>query len=154
MHHFIDDYQFQREWSRPKLYAEMLARFDYVTSPDFSTYSDFPMALQIWNHYRKHWLGAYFQAHGVRVIPTISWSTPESFKWCFDGEPKGSTVAVSSVGCRGNLNAFLLGYDTMLDRLAPKLVLFHGDPPEGVKGNIVRIPAFQDKWKRREVNGR
>mgnify|MGYP000668335336 CR=1 FL=1 len=87
VHFFIDDYQFNRVWTSPDVYVEMLGRFQAVCTPDFSTYTDFPKAIQIYNHYRKHWLGAYWQAHGMTVIPTISWSDHDSYEWCFDGEP-------------------------------------------------------------------
>ena len=95
VHFFLDDYQFNRVWTDPDRYIERLKRYKYVLTPDFSLYTDFPKALQIYNHYRKHWLGAYWQMCGIRVIPTISWSDEESYSWCFDGEPKHSTVAVS-----------------------------------------------------------
>lgn len=99
VHFFIDDYQFNRLWNAPDRYIDMLSEFDCVMSPDFSTYTDFPKSIQIYNHYRKHWVGAYLQMHGIDVIPTISWSNNESFEWCFDGEPINGVVAVSSVGC-------------------------------------------------------
>ena len=102
VHFFVDDYQFNRIWAHPDNYLGMMARFDTVCTPDFSTYTDFPRIIQIYNHYRKHWLGAYWQAHGIKVIPTISWSTPDSFAWCFDGEPVGGAVAVSSVGTQAS----------------------------------------------------
>lgn len=98
VHFFLDDYQFMRLWVDPDKYIGMLQQFAYVMSPDFSMYTDFPKALQLYNHYRKHWLGAYWQDHGIKVIPTICWSNKESFEWCFDGEPTQSVVAVSSVG--------------------------------------------------------
>lgn len=72
LHFFLDDYQFNRVWTSPDVYLPMLQRFQVVCAPDFSTYTDFPKAIQIYNHYRKHWLGAYWQSHGIRVIPTIS----------------------------------------------------------------------------------
>lgn len=100
VHFFVDDYQFNRIWAHPDNYLGMMARFDTVCTPDFSTYTDFPRIIQIYNHYRKHWLGAYWQAHGIKVIPTISWSTPDSFAWCFDGEPVGGAVAVSTKSLR------------------------------------------------------
>lgn len=102
VHFFVDDYQFNRIWAHPDNYLSMMARFDTVCTPDFSTYTDFPRIIQIYNHYRKHWLGAYWQAHGIKVIPTISWSTPDSFAWCFDGEPIGGAVAVSRRRYTGN----------------------------------------------------
>lgn len=60
VHFFLDDYQFNRVWTDPDRYIPMLQRFKYVLTPDFSLYTDFPKALQIYNHYRKHWLGAYW----------------------------------------------------------------------------------------------
>lgn len=98
VHFFLDDYQFNRVWTDPDRYIPMLQKFKYVLTPDFSLYTDFPKPLQIYNHYRKHWLGAYWQMHGINVIPTICWSDRDSFEWCFDGEPTQSVVAVSSVG--------------------------------------------------------
>lgn len=83
--------------------------------------------MQIYNHYRKHWLAAYWQAHGLTVYPTISWSDEQSYDWCFDGEPVGGVVAVSSVGTQNNKEAnrlFLKGYEEMMKRLAPLFVIF------------------------------
>lgn len=134
----------------------MLLQFQYVMSPDFSTYTDFPKAIQIYNHYRKHWVGAYLQEYCVNVIPTISWGTPDSFEWCFDGEPKNGTVAVSSVGCMNSKEKkrlFLQGYDEMINRLHPESIIFYGTVPEECKGNIVRIKAFQDKFKEAVCDG-
>lgn len=61
VHFFLDDYQFFRIWNTPCNYLDMLKNFKLVFSPDFSLYTDFPVALQIYNHYRKHWLGAFWQ---------------------------------------------------------------------------------------------
>lgn len=149
VHFFLDDYQFTRVWNNPNKYIDILGRFKHVMTPDFSTYSDFPMALQIYNHYRKHWLGAYWQANGISVIPTISWSTEESFEWCFDGEPMHSTVAVSSVGTQMNKRSkklFVDGYEKMVKVLKPETILFYGKVPEECLGNIIEIKTFQDKF--------
>ena len=156
VHFFIDDYQFNRLWNNIDTYIPILSRFDWVMTPDFSTYTDFPKAIQIYNHYRKHWVGAYLQEAGVRVIPTISWSTPDSFAWCFDGEPDGGTVAVSSVGCMNSVEKrrlFLAGYTEMVSRLHPGSIIFYGDVPEECMGNIVRIRPFTDKFKEAKCDG-
>lgn len=150
VHFFIDDYRFSRVWSAPDRYRRLLARFDWVLSPDFSMYTDFSRAIQIYNHFRKHWVGAYWQAAGIRVIPSISWSTPDSYAWCFDGDPVGGTVAVSSVGTQANAESkalFLSGYLEMVRRLQPESILFYGGVPKECTGNIVRIRAFTDKFK-------
>ena len=113
-------------------------------------YTDYPVAIQIYNHYRKHWIGAYLQDEGIQVIPTISWGEAQSFEWCFDGEPVGGTVAISSVGCmnsRYKKQLFLMGYQEMMQRLKPEQILCYGEVPEECKGNILRIRTFQDKFK-------
>lgn len=154
IHFFLDDYQFIRLWTDPDKYMDKLRQFAYVMSPDFSMYTDFPKALQIYNHYRKHWLAAYWQEHGIKVIPTICWSGRESFGWCFDGEPMHSTVAISSVGTQNSTERkrkFLEGYEEMVRRLEPAQIIFYGRVPEECKGNIVRVKAFSEKWNEAEV---
>lgn len=150
IHFFVDDYQFTRLWNNPDAYLELLKRFKCVCSPDFSTYTDFPKAIQIYNHYRKHWLGAYWQSNGITVIPTIGWSDKASFDWCFDGEPIGGVVAVSSVGTQKSKEtkaAFMSGYNEMLSRLQPEIICFYGNVPDECKGNIIRLTAFQEKFR-------
>ncbi len=139
---FIDDYQFERVWNDPERYAEFLKPFEAVLSPDFSLYTDFPKAIQIYNHYRKHWCAKFWQESGVKVIPTIAWSDKESYEWCFDGEPEGGIVAVSNVGCMNNKEArraFMDGYNEMLIRLHPSKVLMFGHIFDDYKGNVEYI---------------
>ena len=131
---------------------QRLAQFQAVCTPDFSTYIDFPLAVQIYNHYRKHWLGAYLAAHGAVVVPTISWSDEGSYTWCFDGEPCDSVVAVSSVGTQVDKTAqrlFLTGYHEMMERLQPRQIIMYGNIPEGCEGDIIQVSAFQQKWRTR-----
>lgn len=154
VHFFLDDYQFIRLWNDPDRYIKILEKFKYVLTPDYSLYTDFPKPLQIYNHYRKHWLGAYWQIHGINVIPTICWSDRESFEWCFDGEPTQSVVAVSSVGTQNSKEKkekFLDGYYEMVKRLQPTQIIFYGNVPEECMGNIVHIKQFSDKFKKAEV---
>lgn len=144
MHFFLDDRRFERVWNSPNKYLSFLDKFGCVLSPDYSLYTNMPKAVQIFNHYRKHWLAAYWQSLGYTVIPTIAWSDEESFEWCFDGEPKNSIVAVSNLGCCRTGSArqlFMLGYNEMLKRLQPKEVLFYAKSfyENQYPGNIRRI---------------
>ena len=145
VHFFIDDYLFLRVWNDPARYAAFLNGFAAVMTPDFSLFTDYPPAVQIYNHFRKHLLGSYWQALGMTVVPSICWSDHCSFDWCFDGEPVGGTVAVSSVGTQKNRIArqlFLDGYNEMLSRLSPEKIIFFGDVPEGCDGNIEHHDPF------------
>ena len=156
VHFFLDDYQFERVWREPAACAKTLMDFSCVMTPDFSMYTDFPKALQIYNHYRKQWLGAYWQALGMTVIPTIAWSDADSYAWCFDGIPQNATVAVSSVGTQNSKEAkalFLQGWDAMMDRLQPETVIFYGQVPKECNANIVSIKAYQEKFREVKTNG-
>ena len=145
-HFYVDDYQFERVWNDPDRYIPILGRFKAVMAPDFSMYTDFPKAVQIFNHYRKMWCAAYWQEHGINVIPTICWSTPDSFEWCFDGIPRHSLICVSTVGGFGNHEdnkaAWLEGYERCLEVLDPSEVLLFGKQYPEVKfdGPIIVAP--------------
>ena len=60
LHCFVDDYQFARYWNRPNDYINRLLEFAAVCAPDFSTYTDMPLAMQRFIHYREHWVVAYW----------------------------------------------------------------------------------------------
>ena len=150
LHFFVDDYQFERLWREPLAYVNLIGEFHSIMTLDFSLYTDYPKAIQIYNHYRKHWLGALWQSLGYKVIPTIAWSDHDSFEWCFDGTPKGATVAVSSVGTQRSKETkqlFLDGWNEMLNRLEPETVIFHGEIPKECNANIIRIKSFQEKFR-------
>lgn len=156
VHFFVDDYQFARVWNYPDIYLKSMRSYGCACSPDFSLYRDMPVALQIYNHFRKHWLGAYWQLHGISVIPSISWSTPDSYAWCFDGEPTQATVAVSSVGCLKQAESkrlFSMGYTEMVKRLQPKQVMLYGQLPADCEhlAQVTTIPPFYGKFKQESI---
>ena len=153
-HFYLDDYQFERVWNDAPRYLPIVKRFKAVMAPDFSMYTDFPKAVQIFNHYRKMWCAAYWQENGVKVIPTICWSTPDSFDWCFDGVPKHSLICISTVGGFGNhednKGAWLDGYEKCLEVLEPSEILLFGKQYPEVKfdGPIVVAPNAQLEKKK------
>ena len=136
LHFFIDDYQFDRIWNNPERYIDMFREYEYICSPDYSLYSDFPLILQMFNSYKKQYLGALFQKYGIKVVPTVSWSDESSYEWCFDGIEQGSCVACSSVGCMNNGESkrlFVQGFLEMINRINPKKILMNGKLPEELK---------------------
>jgi len=157
-HFYYDDYKFINAWREPDKYLDRLRKFKAVISPDFSLYTDFPRALQILSCYRRQWCGAYWQYQGIDVIPDVVWGDKESFEYCFDGIPKHSTVAVSTVGVKRDEewnneknDLFKAGFDEMMNRLEPTTILFYGDMIEGLEGNIIRIPSYYEQ-KRELLN--
>lgn len=138
VHFFIDDYRFERVYRLQDRYIECLKAFPFVLSPDFSLYNEMPRVLQLDSVFRNRWCGYYWQSHGITVIPTISWSYPASFEFCFAGVEPHSTVAISTVGARNprTKRAFMLGYNEMLTRLEPDHIICLGKPFDEMSGNI------------------
>lgn len=86
-----------------------------------------PFAAQLWNHYRKHWVGAYLQRAGMTVIPTIRASTdPRSFEWFLDGEPHGGIVLISAMWTKNHEERFHEKYKAMVETLNPCKVFVYG----------------------------
>ena len=159
-HFYYDDYKFMSAWREPDKYIDRLRKFKAVVAPDFSLYTDFPITLQILSCYRRQWCAAYWQSLGIDVIPDVVWGEKESFRFCFDGIPKRSTVAVSTVGVKRDKDwnnetdsLFRDGYAEMMSRLQPKTILFYGDMIDGLDGNIIKIPSFYEE-KRQMLNER
>lgn len=157
IHFYVDDYQFIRLWNRPNEYISLLQKFAAVCTPDFSQYTDMPVSMRIYNHYRKHWIGKYWQLHGIKVIPTICWSDKNSFDWCFDGEPTNAIISISSVGTQNNeksMEMFDVGCREAIKRLNPVEILWYGKCPEKFDWNVVRIKPHYEQIVRRRKNGR
>lgn len=135
VHFFLDDYRFETVWTKPERGLSRIAQVGAALTPDFSLWREMPLAMQLWQVYRSRWCGCWLAEHGIEVIPTVSWSTPESFEFAFLGVGVGSVVAVSTVGIRGELawRLFAAGYAEMVRRLSPSFVLIYGrTPPEQV----------------------
>jgi len=127
LHFFLDDYRFESVWACPEKARTRLESFPVLLTPDFSLYADWPLAAQQWNTYRSRWCGALWTSWGMRVIPTVSWSTPASYAFCFAGIARQSVVAVSTVGVRvADRVLFEQGYYEMLRQLQPRRVLCYG----------------------------
>lgn len=151
-HFFVADKTFERVWNNVTKYMEYLQYFRYVCSPDYSMYSDMPLTLQIWNTYRNRVLAYCMQDFGIKVIPTVGWSNQKSFDFCFDGLPKGSTLAVSTNGCftsSGKEN-YRAGFTEMCKRLDPTQVIVVGKEIEvDVDVKIKYLESFGQQMTKR-----
>ena len=155
IHFFVDDYQFERVWNNPEKYVGILADYDCILSPDFSLYMDMPMPMKIWNVYRSRQVGAYYQSRGLRVIPTISWAEKETFEFCFKGIPKGSIVAISTIGVKQNEDARKIwedGVAEMIRQIEPSTIIVYGGKLEFDYGDI-EVVYFENKVTERWSNG-
>lgn len=140
VHFFLHDYQFERVWKYPDRYTDVLGKFKFVLSPDFSPYADSPKAIQIFNVYRNRWCGRYWQDKGLTVIPTFTIGSPEMFNLFCAGIPKNSTIAVSTMGEGrwGGYKGLRAWWGAMLYTLEPETILLYGkDLSKELDGNII-----------------
>jgi hypothetical protein len=147
VHFFIDDYKFDEVWNSPKEYLDELGQYKQVMSPDFSTYTDTPIALQIYNTFRNRWCAAYWQEHGLTVIPTVTWSNQWSFDFVFDGVRRGSIVAISTLGTADVFDAFMRGFTAMCKSIKPELVICYNKPYKEMSkfADILYVPYVKSK---------
>lgn len=139
VHFFVDDYRFNGIYNNPEKSLRKYSQYAFLLSPDFSTYADMNLWRQLESVAKNRWCGCYWQEHGLTVIPTISWSTPRSYEFCFDGVEKNSIIAIGMIGCKKNKKEFLRGYDYMLSKIAPEAVICFGTPFDEMRGNIIPV---------------
>lgn len=139
VHFYIDDYQFERVWRKPKLYTIILSKFKGIIAPDFSTYTNMPKALQIYQIYKSRLLCAYWQRLGLDVIPNISWSDYDSLLWTLEGIPMHSVVAISTNGVlnKKTRDNFIQCYKKAIEILQPTKVVIVGEVPTEIQSNLI-----------------
>lgn len=153
VHFFLYDYKFERVWKEPEQVIERLRPYRAVLSPDFSMYLEMNPVIQLYNVFRNRWCGAYLAEKGLRVIPTVSWGDESTFGFCFEGIPKGSTVAVSTyMVSEHNHHAdqkdfFMKGYREMLRRIEPERIICYNEPFPKMEGNIIYVSYELSSWK-------
>lgn len=153
VHFFLYDYKFERVWKQPEQVVERLSPYRAVLSPDFSMYLEMNPVMQLYNVFRNRWCGAYLAEKGLRVIPTVSWGDETTFDFCFEGIPKGSTVAVSTYmvsehGHHANQKDFFMkGYRELLRRVEPERIICYNEPFPEMEGNIVYVNYELSSWK-------
>lgn len=139
IHFYIDDYQFERVWISPQIYIEKMRDFQCVFTPDFSLYTEMPIAMKIWNIYRSRLIGQMCQRAGLNVIPTVSWCEEKTFDFCFDGLPENSVLSISTIGVKQNKEAFSLwkaGVDEIIRHLHPQVLLIYGGKVDYDYGDV------------------
>ena len=120
-------------------YARKVFDFLAVTTPDYSAYTNMEPWVVEENVRHNLWVGAWLQYLGIKVIPTVTWADERTYDICFNYIEKGSIVAISTVGIIRNKELFLKGFNEMIKRIKPSLILVRGKPIEGMSGKFIFI---------------
>lgn len=135
LHFFIDDYRFTGMflWGNLTHFTKQVSRYKMVIAPDFSLYLDQSRTLNLFQLYQNRVVTAYWQQQGLNVIPSVSWGNANSFKYCFDGLPQNSVLALGGLGNAHHQSMIKLweyGVQQTIDRLQPKALIIYGAPKQ------------------------
>jgi hypothetical protein len=160
VHFYIEDEKFECLRRTPERYLEMLKSADFIISPDFSTYRNFPFPAPLKNAFDNILLGAYYERMGVRVVSNTIWSTPLFYDILFSGQPISGAICVSSNALslrdKKGIRYWLHGYKEAIKRLKPVLVIRFGKVIPGeetIYSNPVRV-AVDNTYVERMRHGR
>ena len=146
IHFFTYDWLFEKVYEKPEEEFEKLKQYKYLLSPDFSIFTNMPLALQIESIFKNRWCGAYWQSKGLKVIPTVSWGDEKSFHFCFDGIEEGSIVAVCTYYRENCEEEFMIGYNEMMKRIKPSKVICYDEPFKAMTGEVVEFLPTTYDW--------
>ena len=157
IHFYIDDSKFDGKkssfWLYPDKVLEIISHFDGIIVPDPSTYADFPDPLKRWNYYRMNAFGFWVASKGHQVISNVRWNTPDTWNYCFDGNPNNSMLCLgtvaSSLKYKLNYEPFAAGLMKMYEVLHPHTLIVYGSSNypcfEELKALGVNIVTFKSK---------
>lgn len=146
IHFFTYDWKFEKVYDEAEEELEKLKQYYALLSPDFSMFTNMPIALQIESVFKNRWCGAYWQSKGLKVIPTVSWGDERSFEFCFEGIEEGSVVAVCTYYRENDEESFMIGYNEMLKRIKPSAILCYDEPFKSMSGNITSFTPTTQEW--------
>ena len=128
LHFYCEDAYLSGIWKSAAKYPVPAAikKAGCCLTPDYSVYTDWPKALCIWNVYRARLLGALWQSHGIKVIPSLMWGATFQFDYLFEGLPTGGSFAISTGQTKNDEDVFKSFYTEALARCSPDIMLIYG----------------------------
>lgn len=128
-HFYTGDNRLENVYENPELWLPRLYHSKVVLGMDLSMTTDMPFPLKMYNSFRNKLFMSYLQHLGIKVIPNICFSQPDTYEFALEGLPRYSIIAVNSTGLRHDKEAKSLweqGYIYMLERLEPIHILRYG----------------------------
>lgn len=120
--------------------------FKAVATPDYSAYLNMEPCQIEENVRHGLWVGAWLQYLGIAIIPTITWADAKTYDICFNYIEKGSVVAISTIGVAENIPMFMEGFNEMMKRIQPSMVIVRGKLIRGMKGKFIFVD-FRDTFE-------
>lgn len=129
VHFFINDQLFIRVLRNPEKYLDFFKKCHSVIGTDLSQYSDMSAEDRYYSAYINRAISAYFQQNGVRLIPNVTWSLPDSYYYSWSSMPSHSVIAINCKGIMQHDASIYLwkkGYTAACMTLCPSHIVRYG----------------------------
>lgn len=147
VHSFCYDDTLRRTFNSPITYLSRTALYYAVSSFDFSMDEKMNFKQILEATYDNRWSGAFMQANGKRVIPTVGWVNPDTYDICFSGLRDGGVFLISTLGVHNNncSAVFIEGYYEMRKRFPNTKIISVGDRIEGMDCDVCYV-KYEDSF--------
>ena len=143
---FSEDDKIARFWNNPLKYIPRFQSAYAVATPDYSLHPQMDVLTYLNQIYKNRWLGCFWQEHGIRAVPSVGWTTKEWDELSFAGIEIGSVVVISTLGSKRDVNFFMRGYNEMIRRIEPPLIVVYGDMLPEMQGRFVNF-RYEDSFQ-------
>lgn len=154
---FNDDKVLESVWNNPRIGIITYEQGIATATPDFSVRSTMSFLEQKRNICRNRLMGCFWQAYGLKIIPTMQWCGKDTYDLVFNTIEEGTPVIISTMGCHKNPKEFLDGYNVMMDIVKPSIVICVGGLIDGMFGTILpfnlRETFAQQKYEQIKLPG-
>ncbi len=149
LHFFLDDYRISSVWNNLERVTHSLCKYDYLFAPDFSLFTDDDRYQQVNKQdiYRSRFITAYWQQCGYQVIPTASWGDANSFKYCFEGLPENSVIAICGIGHdqdKSHNTLWRVAVHRLIEAKKPTTLVIYGGKQEDYLQLPVKVKYIPD----------
>lgn len=97
-HFYMDDTRVPAMGNNIEHFTKRLQRFQYVIAPDYTMFCGAPLVVNLRALFLNRSIAAYWQEHGLNVIPSFNGGDASTFDYCLAGMPHNSVIACGNVG--------------------------------------------------------
>ena len=156
-HFLIDDEKFEVVWNDPAkgLLKVKNEKVWAACGPDFSIFSDWPDAVNIYSVFRSRLISRFWQDNGIKVIPTLMFGGVKTLEYAFIGIPKNQILALPVPACmnQDEFENFIAGYDVIRHELKPRLLICFGKPLAILSDDIPKIYFPKGHFQTKKFRG-
>lgn len=140
IHGFLSDAELLRVYRQPHRFLQLVGSHAAVISPDFSVLTGMPKHQKIRSVVQARELSAYFESHGIPIIPSIRWANISDLDFALQGIPYATTIAISTQGLIRYpplLQILKTGIELVTNEIRPEQVIIYGTLPSSIRQQLI-----------------